>query len=178
MPMSLKLSSYPPHHGLVSSPSIRGLGTGGSGGRGGGSDWSSDVCSSDLRATAELLIAFYADELEAQLVSAPPRFGVFSIDQGLGNEFCVEDDVPCRIKAVLQNAEYPFLGVGEIGEVLSDREIEIHRGAACNAVDQAQGIAALERQHPGQLIICEERNDSGAADCGEVHIHDKDIVAE
>ena len=78
------------------------------------------------RATAELLIAFFADELEAQLVSAPPRFGVFSIDSGLGNEFCVEDDVPCRIKAVLQNAEYPFLGVGEIWEVLSDREIEIH----------------------------------------------------
>jgi hypothetical protein len=40
------------------------------------------------------------------------------------------------------------------------------------------GIAALQRQHPGQLIICEERNDRRAADCGEVHIHDKDIVAE
>jgi hypothetical protein len=33
-------------------------------------------------------------------------------------------------------------------------------------------------EHPCQLVIGEERNDRRAADCGEVHVHDEDIVAE
>src|ERR1039458_2047654 len=69
-------------------------------------------------AAEQLLVAILPNELEKQLVAAPPRHGVLAVDLRLGCDLFVKDGIAGGIEAVFQHAEDAFLGAREIGKVL------------------------------------------------------------
>jgi hypothetical protein len=78
-------------------------------------------------------------------------------------------DVPRGVETIGECLLETLPGLGEVLEVVGDGEIDVEGGPTADAVDEAEGVAALQDELLHEPVIGKDRDDDQPPDLRKVH---------